>query len=366
MQVILVTVDSLRYDAFQENMPLTRDTLEWNHDLAFSTGPNTGEAFPAILGGVYPRQIGLPTGTSLALQMGGYTAGVSTNHLLATKYGYNEGFDTFSSPADEGDSLKDWATTHLSQGTFLYKIGAKAWSLFERVSPHGYTPSFRPAADVIADFETIRAEQDDWFIWLHFMEPHHPYEPPTAEDRLYARQLSRSVIAGSSSDPNVYRQVRSYYRQEVEALDRALESLWEQVSDDTRVLFCADHGELLGEDGKWGHPGCFKPELLHVPLGGINIQEPGNLVSLVDVPSLLLGSEHNQGELVREVAFATDGREWAATDGEEIATPEGVFDLWDGSKTENPRLKRAQSSFDAKTSALEEADTDDLEQLGYL
>jgi len=174
------------------------------------------------------------------------------------------------------------------------------------------------------------------------------------------------VIAGSTTGQASQDRVRSYYRQEVEALDRELNSLWESLSEDTRVVFCADRGELLGEDGLWGHIGTFRVEVIQVPLGGINIEEPGELVSLIDVPSLLLSAEHHQGSLDREIAYATDGREWASTDGHEIAIPDGVFDLADSTEAENTRLKRARSAFDVKTSALDEADEEDLKYLGYI
>jgi len=366
MQSLLVTVDSLRYDAFCEHMPITREHLDWDHDATYSTGPNTGEAFPAIIGGEYPRKIGLLPESSVANEFDCYTAGISTNHLLSPKYGYDEGFDEFSSPGGDSGGIKDKAARYFGQGSMMYRLGTKFWNVVEYMTPSSFQPSFKPASAVIDDFERITEERDDWFVWLHFMEPHHPYEPPTAEDRLEARQLSRSVIAGIDTDPETEEKVRSFYRQEVKGLDAELERLWESLSEDTEVVFCADHGELMGEGGEWGHIGTFQTDVLHVPIGGINTEKPGDLASLVDVPSILLGKEHNKGNLSREIAYATNGPEWAAIDGEDIATPDGVFTLADGTETENPKLQRAQKSFDIKTSSLEEADTEDLEQLGYI
>jgi hypothetical protein len=366
MQTVLVTVDSLRHDTFREHMPSTQEYLDWEHDDTYSTGPNTGEAFPAIIGGEYPRKIGLVPGSSVASEFESYTAGFSTNHLLSPKYGYDEGFDEFSSPSGDGETVTDKVGSHLTQGSVLYRLGARVWNTFESLTPTPFKPSFRPASEVIDEFVRIEETYDDWFVWLHFMEPHHPYEPPTADDRLGARQLSRSVIAGSEVDGEKHEQVRSYYRQEVQALDEELERLWTTVDDDTRTVFCADHGELMGEDGGWGHIGTFKPEVLKVPFGGTNVEEPGGLASLVDVPTVLLGREHGEGTFDRDVAYATNGSEWAALDGTDIATPDGVFTLDDWSQTENPALQRAQGSFDVKTSALDEADTEDLEKLGYI
>lgn len=347
-------------------MPRTRSHLGWEHDNAYSTGPNTGEAFPAIIGGRYPQKIGLIPSSSVANEFEDYCAGVSTNHLLAPKYGYDEGFDEFSCPSEDSDGVKDKAARYVSQGSLPYRLGAWAWNVFETIYPSPFTPSFRPASDVIEDFKRIQGTHDDWFVWLHFMEPHHPYEPVAAGDRLHARHVSRSVIAGATTTDETAAQVRSFYQQEVQELDGELEQLWTALPDDTRVVFCADHGELLGEGGEWGHIGTFRTEVLQVPLGGINVPEPGALASAVDVPTLLLGREHNEGSLDRDIAYATNGVEWAATDGRDIATPEGVFRVDDGSKSDNGRLERARSKFDVKPSAIEGADTEDLEQLGYL
>jgi len=98
----------------------------------------------------------------------------------------------------------------------------------------------------------------------------------------------------------------------VEELDDALDTLWENIQSDTRVVFCADHGELLGEDGMWGHPGEMRPELLNVPFGTKNAPQAGEVVSLIDVPTILRDAEHGQGTLDRDVAYATYGEQKAA------------------------------------------------------
>jgi len=43
-----------------------------------------------------------------------------------------------------------------------------------------------------------------------------------------------------------------------------------------------------------------------------NIPQIGDIVSLVDVPSILLGENHKEGTFEREVAFATYGKKKAA------------------------------------------------------
>lgn len=86
----------------------------------------------------------------------------------------------------------------------------------------------------------------------------------------------------------------------VHELDESLEGLWETLPEDTWLVFCAYHGELLGEDGLWGHPGEMRPELLHVLFGTRNAPELGEVVSLIDVPTVLRGEDHGLGTLDRE------------------------------------------------------------------
>jgi len=99
--MLLVTVDSLRRDHF-EYMPATRAFLDNTHDRAFATSTATIGSFPAIIGGEYADGSGLYQGRSVANHFDGYSIGVTTNHLLSSKYGYDEAFDLFDSPKGAG------------------------------------------------------------------------------------------------------------------------------------------------------------------------------------------------------------------------------------------------------------------------
>jgi arylsulfatase A-like enzyme len=168
---------------------------------------------------------------------------------------------------------------------------------------------------------------------------------------------------GSEADAAL---VRELYRQEVAELDATLESLWATVPDDARVVFCGDHGELLGEDGLWGHPGEMRPELLNVPFGTRNAPDLGEVVSLIDVPTILTGVEHRQGTLEREIAFAAYGDRKAAMTADRIATEEGTYRLADGEPVDDPSLEGELERFDPDYVVKEDALQEDLEDLGYV
>ena len=366
MKTLLVTVDSLRHDHF-EYMPETQSFLDSTHDRAFAPSTATLGSFPGIIGGEFPDGAGL-TGENVATRFDEYSVGLTTNHLISEEYGYDEGFDVFDSPKGGGDTIKDKGAIFLTRGSLAYRIASWGWNQYQRLTSltGDVEKSFRPAEDVIAQFTSEIDGRDGWFGWLHFMEPHHPYDPDGGEvDRAAAQRLTRKVLAGGG-DESEREAVRELYRREVTELDEKLSTLWKTISDDTRVVFCGDHGELLGEDEMWGHPGEMRAELLNVPFGTKNAPELGTVVSLLDVPSILTGSGYGLGELDRDTAFATYGDKKAAMNQDNIATADGVETLDGNESTEDLGLERALERFDPGRVVKEDALEEDLEDLGYL
>lgn len=375
-RTLLVTVDSLRYDHFKY-MPATRSFLDVEHDRAFSTFPETFGSFPAIIGGRYATERGLQSGTSVANELDGKNVGVTTNHLLSPAYNYDEGFDHFTSPEAGGGSIAAKVSDRVELGGKAYNILSWGWNQFERVVSRvsRLDKSFRRADEVIKEFFDEVEGEDDWFGWLHFMEPHHPYDPyssPIPRDR--ANRLSRDAVAGRvGPDSEDGEMVRELYRREVAELDIELRELWQGIPNDATVIFTGDHGELLGEDDTWGHPGLLHPLLHHVPFGGRNLDSDlGDVVSLIDIPTLLRSKEHELGQQSRETAFALYGDRRAAMNRERITTwgPDEVYDtrtLVGESAEEDRELEEAIDKFDIGGGITRyDADDETLKQLGYL
>jgi len=202
--------------------------------------------------------------------------------------------------------------------------------------------------------------------------PYDPYSSPIERDR--ASRLSRQAVAGTLPDSEADT-VCDHYRREVEELDFELARLWERVPEDTCVVFMGDHGELLGEDYTWENPGLLHPLLHRVPFGTTNVDaELGDVVSLIDVPTLLRGEEHQLGVESRDVAFALYGDRRAAMNREHITTYDpSRSDSYetltlDGSPAaDDEELVEAIEGFDIEEGITRyDADEETLRELGYL
>ncbi len=131
-----------------------------------------------------------------------------------------------------------------------------------------------------------------FFLFLHTYHTHHPYTP----DRKYLDELG-VTYSGSLPDqitPQIHRDIydgriqltsedgdyfSSTYDAEIRQMDHAFGRLVELLKEqglyrEALIILTSDHGEELGEHGRWGwHSHTLFEELLRVPL---IIKFPGN------------------------------------------------------------------------------------------
>lgn len=170
------------------------------------------------------------------------------------------------------------------------------------------------------------------FLYLHYMEPHTPYDaPPEILDRVLARRgdvaRARTVTDRAAdhvldahahmglpveraardrsrdvplTDAELLQGVNDLYDAEVVTIDQRLAVLFAGLGergllDDALVVFTADHGEELLEHGKLGHGLALFEESLHVPLLIETTRRPAparirTVVSLLDVAPTVLAA----------------------------------------------------------------------------
>ena len=130
----------------------------------------------------------------------------------------------------------------------------------------------RKAGDVWASAQKwLRGQQAPWFLWVHFYDPHYPYEAPAP------------FGAKSAGSP---------YDGEVAYTDAVLGDLLDDLRDrgqeaSTLVVCVGDHGESLGEHGETTHGFLAYNATIWVPLviraPGISPRVVGQNVSHVDI-----------------------------------------------------------------------------------
>ena len=128
---------------------------------------------------------------------------------------------------------------------------------------------------------------DDFFLWVHYIDPHGPYTPPDPYRSYFdggypggpelvvgqynggRREIPNYQSIDGATDAGLY---RSRYDGEVAYFDQCFGDLMagleeRDLLDGTLVVFTADHAEALGERGWWFvHGRTLDASMTHVPL----------------------------------------------------------------------------------------------------
>ena len=147
------------------------------------------------------------------------------------------------------------------------------------------------------------------FVLVNVIDAHEPYEPPPPYDRMFPGYLERPLpqhpqdelqVRGRLPPPDEIAHYVGRYDGEIRHIDDRLGDVFAALKrlgryDDALIIVTADHGELFGEHGRWGHGGDPTYPLVRVPLivryprrarTGV---EPSP-VSLADVPATVLAT----------------------------------------------------------------------------
>ncbi|MFB6243482.1 MAG: sulfatase [Halobaculum sp.] len=149
--------------------------------------------------------------------------------------------------------------------------------------------------------DDAEAAGDDWFAFLNLMDAHLPYHPPEefadefapGVDSTEVCQNSKEYNAGAREiDSEEWTAIEGLYDAEIAHIDDQLTRLFDWLRDtgrwdDTAIVVCADHGELHGEHGFYGHEFCLYDQLVNVPLlikhPGVEGDRRTDTVELIDL-----------------------------------------------------------------------------------
>ena len=284
-RVLLLTIDTLRTDAlpFHGNprvkAPNLRAIAEQNilFDHAYAPTSWTTPSFASIMTGLQPHVHGVVHGLygssrlaasvqTLAerMQDAGYrTARIGYNPYLAMTEATRRGFqEQFFYPRTSKDAKKSRIPVTLGPDVRCDQINS--------------TPVVTERAQ---KWLTDHADED-FFLWLHYFDPHDPYIPPrewytdaAARADLKYNECWFENLRGKDLDLTDATKTNFHYlyESEVQYVDHAIGQIVKTLKelnlyDDTLIVVTSDHGEEFWEHGMFGHAHTVYREVLHVPL----------------------------------------------------------------------------------------------------
>jgi uncharacterized sulfatase len=180
----------------------------------------------------------------------------------------------------------------------------------------------------------IAGQAGPFFLYVHFMDSHTPYRFPPLDGKRRSGRRIEFPRTGMELTGDEASSVRARYDGGVHSADAQVGRLLAAIEARRRpflALITSDHGESLGEDGRWFHGGTLAPELLAIPLLLVGQHvEPGTITSPVGhaaiAPTLLaaaslpceacgiadlrrdLAPRLVEGALPPQLAYRSDGR----------------------------------------------------------
>ncbi|MCX8159979.1 MAG: sulfatase-like hydrolase/transferase [Candidatus Saccharicenans sp.] len=270
--VLLITLDTTRADrlgcyGYRGGSTPSLDELAaagTRFQNAYCQVPLTLPSHASILTGLNPCRHGLHNNGNYALlpefhtlaeilkERGFRTAAVVASFSVDSRFGLDQGFDTYDDSFEPGQANKSYNAERPAD---------RIYETFSRWLEKNYGSRF--------------------FAWVHFFDPHFPYNPPPE----FARKFQSDLYDG-----------------EVAFMDRYVGRVIELLKiygcyDRTLIIIAGDHGEAFGEKVEQGH-GLFLYEMsVRVPFivvgpglpSGQVINRPVRLVDILPTVADLLG-----------------------------------------------------------------------------
>jgi arylsulfatase A-like enzyme len=291
-------------------------------EQAVAPAPWTLPVHASLFTGMYPSHHGadqenpyLEGATTLAetLSREGYATACYSSNAWITPYTHlTDGFDDQDNffqvmPGDflSGPLARIWKA--MNDNDTLRKVADKLVSLgnvaHEYFASGEGADSKTPAViDRTQSFiEDAESSGDDWFTFINLMDAHLPYHPPEEYAEEFAPGVDSTEVCQNSKEYNSgardiddeeWDAITGLYDAEIAHIDDQLTNLFDWLKetgrwDDTAVVICADHGELHGEHGFYGHEFCLYDQLINVPLmvkhPGVEGDRREDIVELIDL-----------------------------------------------------------------------------------
>lgn len=256
--LLLITVDSLRYDALgfggavREGISPRLDAFAsraLHFSRAFSQDSGTAPSLWSLMTGKTPFQVKLENLSNR------FPPSIAKTEVTLAEALQKRGYRTESVLCAKVFSTPHW---NISRGFDRYQQLCSEQELQADAMAH----SAKQALD------ELWGQPNPFFLWVHFYDPHAPYQKREGVD--YGKQP------------------RDLYDAEIHMTDRGVGALLDHIRRHARhgmvTAFTADHGENFGEHGDSHHARTLYREVTHVPLllhrEGI---EPRRITSVVAI-----------------------------------------------------------------------------------
>ncbi|MGA1825599.1 MAG: sulfatase-like hydrolase/transferase [bacterium] len=243
VNILLLSIDTLRSDhlacyGYKSIETPNIDLLAHNGILftnAYSPVPLTLPSHVSIMTGHYPIRHGVHNNSGYILsdsaetlaevlhQQGYATGAIVASYVLDSQWGLDQGFDYY-------DDL-------------VHEITEKN---------HMNNEGFRKGEDItdLAKMWLDQNKKKPFFLWVHYFDPHAPYDPPAPFDKKYKKQP---------------------YDGEIAYMDHCVGHLLEEMKklsllENTLIILIGDHGEGLWEHQEQTHGLFIYNTTMHVPL----------------------------------------------------------------------------------------------------
>ena len=303
--VLVVTLDTTRADhtsAYGYSRPTTPRLVELakqgvRFDTAYAPIATTLPSHTSMFTGLLPRthgalKNGLPVNPKLTLlaetmRDAGYeTTAFLGSFAVSSRFGLQRGFTNYDDHFKDGQckwEVSRWEGQKI-EGDFCRRGDLTRAVAVEWLQGHGYLPKDGAAKG------SAKKPDKPFFAWIHFFDPHNPYDPPEAQAKLFPPL---------SANPSELERDIANYDGEIHFTDQEVGNLLDALAaggilDDTIVIVVGDHGEGLMDHGWMLHGLQIYEEAVHVPLivrwpaklpKGKTIAEPVELVDLT--PTIL-------------------------------------------------------------------------------
>jgi tetratricopeptide (TPR) repeat protein len=230
--ILLVTLDTTRADAIGPDA-IGVETPAYNALVArgrrfrqaYATVPETLPSHASMMTGLYPAGHGIHENARYVpdhhpvvaqqLRDAGYrTAAFVSSYVLAGRFGLARGFEVYDDERAAG------------------RVERSAKDTTERVLASLAAGGSQPV-----------------FLWVHYFDPHTPYEPPEPYRGRFAKQPYLGEIAAMD-----------------EQLGLLVQAFEQRAPGPHAILVVSDHGEGLGDHGESQHGNLLYQSTMHVPM----------------------------------------------------------------------------------------------------